>query len=84
MKFDQRSRSYSNYGKNFAHDNKLGNIEYHKLRYDKHKAIRNRQFMNSWKGEFNRGFRPKYQGSDGGHFGVIKDKGKNPGMDGPR
>jgi len=40
--------------------------------------------MNSWKGEFNGGFRPKYQGNDSGHFGVMKQKGANPGMDGPR
>ena len=39
--------------------------------------------MNSFKGEFNNGFRPKYQTSSG-HFGVIKQKGANPGMDGPR
>jgi hypothetical protein len=40
--------------------------------------------MNSFKGEFNRGFRPKYQGNDNGHFGIMKDKRANPGMDGPR
>ena len=84
MKFDNSSRAYyAGQTRNFAHNRALGNIEYHKLRYNRHKQIRNRQFMNSFKGEFNRGFRPKYQGSDG-HFGVIKDKGSNPGMDGPR
>ena len=40
--------------------------------------------MNSFKGEFNNGFRPKFQGNDSGHFGVVKQKGANPGMDGPR
>jgi hypothetical protein len=84
MKFDNNSRAYHNYGRNFAHNKAQGNIEYHKLKYNRHKSIRNRQFMNSFKGEFNRGFRPKYQGSDTGHFGVMKEKGKNPGMDGPR
>ena len=86
MKFDSNSRSYfSGQSRNFAHNKAAGNIEYHKLRYNRHKSIRNRQFTNAWKGEFNQGFRPKYQGNDGGgHFGVIKQKGANPGMDGPR
>lgn len=84
MKFDQNSRSYyTGQAKNFAHNTSAGNIDYHRLHYNRYKSIRNRQFMNSFKGEFNNGFRPKYQGSDG-HFGIMKQKGANPGMDGPR
>jgi len=74
--------SYSGYRnrQDFSHNRKLGLINYDKLHYNKYKSFRNRQFMNSFENEFNRGFRPKYQFNNA----FARKRTGNPGYDGPR